>query len=310
MNKKIVVIGSSNIDLIMKMERLPSVGETITDATFMQVYGGKGANQAVAASRAGANVSFINCVGNDAHTPQMVENFTHEGIDSQFIFKNEEMVSGHALVMIGSSGKNYLSVAPGANYALKPEHIDLAKNEILGAALVIMQNEILTETIVHALNVAEQANIPVMWNFAPAKKFNPEICSKIKILVVNETEASFMTKVSVTNHETGKIAIKKLLDLGPKLVILTLGADGVLYSDGGNIEHHPALEVEALDTTAAGDVFCGSFAVALVEGQSLKDAIKFATAASAIAVTKIGAQPSIPFRKEINAFFKANYSTH
>lgn len=306
MGKKIVVIGSSNVDLIMKMERLPVVGETVTDATFMQVYGGKGANQAVAAARAGGEVSFVNCVGNDAYTPQMVKNFESDGIDTQFIFKERQMVSGHALVMIGSAGSNYLSVAPGANYALTPEYIDSAKSVLLDAAMLVMQYEIPIETIEHVLTIAEENNIPVLWNFAPAQKFRLTYCSKVQILVINETEATFLAKIKVENRESAESAVEELLQLGPKMVILTLGADGVIYGDVDGIHHCPAFMVNAVDTTAAGDVFCGSFAVALVEGKPLRDAIMFATAASAICVTQIGAQPSIPNRMDIDIFIEAS----
>ena len=308
MNKKIVVIGSSNVDLIMKMERLPQVGETVTDATFMQVYGGKGANQAVAAARAGGEVSFVNCVGTDAYTPKMVENFESDGINTQFVFKEPQMVSGHALVMIGSAGRNYLSVAPGANYALTPEYIDSAKSVILEAAILIMQYEIPIETIEHVLNIAEEHDIPVLWNFAPAQKFRLTYCSKVKILVVNETEADFLVKTAVKDLKSAKAAVQELLNLGPNLVILTLGANGVIYGNHDSIQHCPAFKVNALDTTAAGDVFCGSFAVAHVEGKALHQAIEFATAASAICVTQIGAQPSIPYRKDIDAFIKNSNS--
>ena len=308
MGKKIVVIGSSNVDLIMKMERLPEVGETVTDATFMQVYGGKGANQAVAAARAGGEVSFVNCVGNDAYTPQMVKNFELDGIDTQFIFKEQQMVSGHALVMIGSAGRNYLSVAPGANYALTPEYIDSAKSVLLDAAILVMQYEIPIETIEHVLTIADENNIPVLWNFAPAQKFRLTYCSKVQILVVNEMEAAFLAKITVENRESAKAAVKELLQLGPKLVILTLGADGVIYGDNNTIHHCSAFAVNAVDTTAAGDVFCGSFAVAHVEGKTLHEAVQFATAASAICVTKMGAQPSIPSRIEVEKFLEEHQS--
>jgi ribokinase len=302
MNKKIVVIGSSNIDLLMKMDRLPKVGETVTGATFMQVYGGKGANQAVAAARAGGDVSFINCVGDDAYTPQMLENFIAEGIDTQFVFKNNNLTSGHALIMIGSEGKNYLSVAPGANADLSPDKIKEANEVIEKAAIIVMQYEIPLKTIEYVLDLAQEYNIPVLWNFAPAQKLDIAYLKKTEILVVNETEASFITNMEVTNRETAEKAAQKLLELGSKLVILTLGADGVVYGTKNEMTHVPAFKVKAEDTTAAGDTFCGSFAVAHTEGKSLKEAILFSSAAAALAVTRMGAQPSIPNRKEIDSF--------
>jgi len=306
MNKKIVVIGSSNVDLIMKMDRLPKVGETITDATFMQVYGGKGANQAVAAARAGGDVAFVNCVGNDAYTPQMLNNFKTEGMHTQFVFQEEKLVSGHALVMIGSEGNNYLSVAPGANAELTPEKVKKATKIIKEAAIIVMQYEIPLKTIEYVFDLAQEYKIPVLWNFAPAQKFNIDYLKKTEILVVNETEASFISKIEVTDRATAEKAVYKLLEFGSKLIILTLGADGVIYGDKNEMSYMPAFKVKAEDTTAAGDTFCGSFAVSYVEGKPLDEVISFSSAAAALAVTCIGAQPSIPKRIDIDRFLIEN----
>jgi len=306
MNKKIVVIGSSNIDLIMKMDNLPKPGETITEASFMQVYGGKGANQAVAAARAGGNVTFINCVGNDAYTPQMLENFKADNINTEFVFKDNNSASGHALIMIDSRGENFISVAPGANATLTPDKIDNAKTSIEEAAILIMQYEIPLKTIEYVLDIAQEYSIPVLWNFAPAQKFDIEYLKKTEILVVNETEASFIVDVEVSDRVTAEKAVYKLRELGSKLVILTLGVNGVIYCNENGIAHVPAFKVIAEDTTGAGDTFCGSFAVAYVENKSLKEAITFSSAAAALAVTCMGAQPSIPKRSEIDAFMVKN----
>jgi ribokinase len=304
MKDKIIVVGSSNVDLIMKMERLPEKGETMTDAEFMQTYGGKGANQAVGAARAGGNVVFINCVGDDAYTPQMLENYKKDGIDISHVYREEDIASGHALVMIGGEGNNYLSVAPGANYRLKRDKIDQAISVFDDAAMIVMQYEILADTIQHVLNIAGEKGIPVMWNFAPARAFDLTYLDKVAILVVNEVEAAFLSDQKVDSKEEVKVAAQKLKDKGVGTVIITLGKQGAYYLTDGGKNFVPAFEVEAVDTTAAGDVFCGSLAAAMVEGKSLEEAIRFASAASALAVTKMGAQPSAPSRREIMDFLK------
>ncbi len=300
--KKIVVIGSSNVDLIMKMDHLPEKGETVTDAAFMQVYGGKGANQAVAAARAGGNVSFINCVGEDAYTPQMVQNFIDEGIDTRFVFRETGLASGHALVMIGNQGQNYLSVAPGANYRLSPEKINRALPVIEEAALIVMQYEIPAETIEYVIGLTRQKNIPVLWNFAPARHFDLSYLSGISVLIVNEVEAGYLAQMPVANEQDAEKAARLLVQMGIEKVIVTLGAKGAIAVAPGGKEQITAFNVDAVDTTAAGDTFCGSFAVALTEGQPLKQALQFASAAAAISVTRMGAQPSAPNRAEIDTF--------
>jgi len=302
MKNKIVVIGSSNVDLIMKMDRLPEKGETITDADFLQVYGGKGANQAVGAVRAGGNVAFVNCVGDDAYTPKMLENFRNDGLDTRFVFKETGIASGHALVMIGGEGNNYLSVAPGANYKLTPALIDQAIPVINEAAMIIMQYEIPVETIKYTFEIAEAKGIPVLWNFAPARPFDLSYVAKTAILVVNETEAAFLCGQEVETDEEIELAALKLQELGASLVIITLGKRGAFALSAFEKVFVPAFKVKALDTTSAGDVFCGSFAVATVERKTLKESLIFASAASALCVTKIGAQPSAPWRNDIDNF--------
>jgi len=304
MNRKIVVIGSSNVDLLMKMDHLPEKGETVTDAVFMQVYGGKGANQAVAAARAGGNVAFVNCVGEDAYTPQMVQNYKNDGIDTRFVFQEKDIASGHALIMIGGEGMNYLSVSPGANYKLTPHKIDEALQVFDEAAMIVMQYEIQEETIKYVIDLANRKNIPVLWNCAPARAFDLSYIPKINILVLNEVEAGFLAEMTVETEADAEKAAQKLVDSGVEKVIITLGSKGAFVVTKTEKVSVPSFKVEAVDTTAAGDTFCGAFAVALVEGKSLKDALQFASAAAAISVTRMGAQPSAPTRNEIDAFLK------
>jgi len=224
--KKIVVIGSSNVDLLMKMDHLPEKGETVTDAEFFQVYGGKGANQAVAAVRAGGNVAFVNCVGEDAYTPQMVQNYKNDGIDTSYVFQEKGIASGHALIMIGGEGMNYLSVAPGANYKLTPQKIDEAMPVIDEAAMIVMQYEIPEETIKYVIDLANRKSIPVLWNCAPARVFDLSYIPKINILVLNEVEAGFLAGIPVENETDAEKAAQKLVDSGVEKVIITLGSKG------------------------------------------------------------------------------------
>jgi ribokinase len=307
MNKKITVIGSSNVDLIMKMKQLPRLGETITDADYVQTFGGKGANQAVGAARAGGSVYFVNCVGDDIFSAPMVENFKNDGINVDFVFHETGISSGTALVMIGGAGENYLSVAPGANYKLTPEYIDSAVSTISEADIIIIQNEIPQETIEHVIDTAHRLNKKVLYNFAPAKPFNQEYLKKIWLLVVNEIEAEFLSGQKVETDAEIIAAANTLANMGPETVIITLGSRGS-YLHSKNLRHFiSAFNINAVDTTAAGDVYCGSLAVALSEGKSISDAITFASAASAIAVTRLGAQPSAPGRIEIDQFLAFNY---
>jgi len=302
MRNKIVVIGSSNVDLIMKMEHLPQKGETVTDAVFLQVYGGKGANQAVAAARAGGNVAFISCVGEDAYTPQMLKNYETDGIDTRFVFQEKNVASGHALIMIDENGNNIISVAPGANNFLLPEKIDLAEKILDEAAIIVMQFEVPEITIKHVINIANKKHIPVMWNVAPAKSFDFSFIPKINILVLNEIEAGFLSGMIVNNETDAEKAAQKLVKEGVEKVIITLGAKGAFVITKNEKISVPSFQVEAIDTTAAGDTFCGAFAVALVENKSLQESLQFASAAAAISVTRMGAQPSAPTKKEIDNF--------
>ncbi len=303
---KIVVIGSSNVDLIMKMERIPGKGETVTDAEFRQVYGGKGANQAVAAARAGGNVAFVSCVGEDAYTPQMVRNYEIENIDTRFVFKESGIASGYALIMIGGDGDNCISVAPGANYKLTPQKIDEALPVFDEAAMIVMQYEIPEETIQYVIDVANRKKIPVLWNCAPARAFDLSYIPKINILVLNEVEAGFLAQMEVKNENDAAFAAEKLIQKGVEKVIITLGSKGAFVITKDEKVKVPAFKVDAVDTTAAGDTFCGSLAVALAEGKPLKDSLRFASAAAAISVTRMGAQPSAPTRKEIDKFLMEN----
>jgi ribokinase len=302
MTGKVVVVGSSNVDLLMKMPRLPKVGETVTDCVFAQVFGGKGANQAVGAARAGGDVLFVACVGDDGYGDQVIESLRQDGIDTDFVSREPGVASGTALIMVGGEGHNYLAVAPGANYRLTPAHVDRAREAIDGAAIVISQCEILPETLDHVIALGAELGKPVMLNLAPARPVSVASLARLAFLSVNETEAEFLTGLRVATERDVETAAQALLAKGPKTVVLTLGARGA-YVAGAGVSGTlvPGFAVEAVDTTAAGDVHCGALAVALVEGRPLLEAARFGNAAAALSVTKLGAQPSAPKRAEIEA---------
>jgi ribokinase len=306
MTASIIVIGSSNTDFIMKMDRLPRKGETITNASFLQTYGGKGANQAVGAARAGGRVFFVNCVGDDPFGPLIIENLRQAGVQTDCMIQETGITSGSALVMIDANGDNYLSVAPGANYRLLPEHIWALRDTVESAAMVVLQYEVLPETLYAALDLAYTLGKPVLFNYAPARPLEIESLKKVALLVVNEVEAEYLCRFPLDSDAAIREAAGALRQLGPQTVVITLGSKGALVADGAEAFSVPAFPVQVVDTTAAGDVFCGVLAVALVEGQPLAGAVRFACAASAISVTRLGAQPSAPTREEIQRFLQAH----
>jgi ribokinase len=307
MDKKILVIGSTNVDFLIKSEKLPAFGETVTDGLFMQNYGGKGANQAVGAARAGGNVTFVTCLGEDLYAEELLKNFEADGIDTRYVFRTPEAATGSALIMLDREGNNYLSVAPGSNYKLTPALIDQAMEAFLEADIIVLQMEIPFETTSHVFKLAARHNKKVLFNLAPARPFDLGVLKHTHAFVVNEVETAMVTGLKVESDDEVRAAAMALLDKGPKVAIITLGARGSIVATREALQYVPAYKVKAVDTTAAGDVYCGSLAVALVEGISLIEAVKFAGAASAISVTRLGAQPSAPNRKEIDAFLQITY---
>lgn len=296
---KIVIIGSSNTDLVVKTPRMPEPGETILGGTFMMAGGGKGANQAVAVARLGGEVTFIAKVGRDLFGKEALSRYAQEGIDTRTILCDQTAPSGIALITVDEAGENCIVVAPGSNNALSREDID-ASREIIGTAqYLLMQLEVPMEVVEYAAGMAHDAGIKVILNPAPAASLSDALLSKLDMITPNKTESQMLTGVNIANWEDAERAARILAAKGVRKVVITLGSLGALTFDGLSCERIPAQRVTAVDTTAAGDTFNGAMCVALSEGRSLSDAVRFASRASAIAVTRLGAQSSIPYRHEL-----------
>ena len=313
MKDLILVIGSANIDYVMKMKNLPKPGETLTDCSFFQAFGGKGANQAIAAARACKKkdqVIFISSTGNDPVSNLMLKEWKRSGLNIKYVLKNKEISTGAALIMVEESGENFISVSPGANYSLLPEHLERLKPVIKKTKIALFQNELLPDTTFYGLKLCHEENIITIFNFAPAREFNRNFLHFVDILIVNETEAEFLCGFSVSDENDAKKVFQNLSSYGVKNIIITLGAKGSIIIEKDSIPKKvQAFSVNAVDTTAAGDTFCGALAERLAEGFSLKESVIFASASAAISTTRLGAQPSIPFREEILSFLNAKNLT-
>ena len=304
--RKIAVVGSSNTDMIIKTAKIPRPGETILGGEFHMAAGGKGANQAVAAARAGGDVAFIARIGNDIFGKKAVEGFIRDGIDVKYVYKDRRAASGIAVIIVGADGENSIAVASGANANLTPEDVRLAERAISSAKILLMQLETPLETVREAAEIAAAYRVPVILNPAPAKALDDHLLRRISILTPNETEMEMLTGIKIRKESDMARASQKLLNKGVRAVFITLGSKGVFVaSETEKIRRIiPAFKVKAVDTTAAGDVFNGALAVALAEGRPLLEAARFANAAAALSVTKMGAQPSAPHRKEIENFLR------
>jgi ribokinase len=302
MNPIIAVVGSVNSDMVIKTHRIPRPGETVLGGSFAMAPGGKGANQAVAAARAGGDVIFIARVGNDVFGNEAIARFLHEKIDVFHITKDAEKPSGVALITVDDNGENSIAVALGANEYLLPSDIEQARNSITSADVVLLQLETPLASVRKAISIAAEKHIPVILNPAPAMPLEHTMVQMVTILTPNKTEAGILSGIEITNNDSLEAAAAKLLSMGVKIVIITLGEKGSYLAADTERRFIPAFEVKALDTTAAGDVFSGALAVALGERKGLEDAIRFASAAAAISVTRLGAQPSVPHKAEIEAF--------
>ena len=287
------------MDMVVKTSHIPVPGETVLSGSFFMNPGGKGANQAVSVARLGGDVAFVSKVGNDVFGKQSTQLFQEEGIDIAHLLSDDTLPSGVALITVDRSGENSIVVASGANAGLTPADLEDALDKIAGAGIVLMQLEIPMETVHFVAMYAAKHSVKVILNPAPANTLPPKLLSCIDIITPNQSEAAMLSGINVTDAATAAQAAVAIHNLGVKSVIITMGAMGCVIYDKGEITLVPAQKVEAVDTTAAGDVFCGALAVALAEGGTLFDAVNFASRAAAISVTRMGAQPSIPYRKEL-----------
>ncbi|HEY3369267.1 MAG TPA: ribokinase [Prolixibacteraceae bacterium] len=296
---KILIVGSSNTDMVIKTLNFPAPGETILGGRFLMNAGGKGANQAVAAARLGGLVTFIGKIGDDIFGKQAVQQLKDEGINVDFVSIDPENPSGVALITVDRRGENSIVVAPGSNGTLSAADFDKAIDLLAESEFVLMQLEIPIPTVEHIAQLASLAHKKVILNPAPGAKLSDELLNKLYLITPNETEAELLTGIKVTDEPSALRAATFLHEKGVEIVIITMGSAGAFLLANGKHEMISAPRVEAIDTTAAGDTFNGALVVALSEGQTIQEAIAFANEAAAISVTRIGAQSSVPFRKEI-----------
>ncbi|MDP3914150.1 MAG: ribokinase [Bacteroidota bacterium] len=297
--KKIIVIGSSNTDMVIKTKNFPAPGETILGGKFLMNSGGKGANQAVAAARLGGTVTFVGKIGDDIFGKQAVQQLENEGINVNFVVVDPENPSGVALIIVDREGENSIVVAPGSNGTLSPADFDKAIVQLNESEYILMQLEIPILTVEHIARIAVEKRKKVVLNPAPATELSDKLLKNLYIITPNETEAELLTGVKVTDEQSALKAATILHDKGVEIVIITMGAAGAFLLVNGKSEIITALKVQAIDTTAAGDTFNGALVVALSEGKTIQESIAFANKAASISVTRIGAQSSVPFRKEI-----------
>lgn len=301
--KNIVVIGSTNTDMVVKASHLPAGGETVLGGEFLMNAGGKGANQAVAAARYGNRVVFVAKTGNDLFGERVRSSLREDDIVTDYVSVDPLHPSGVALITIDARAENCIVVASGANMYLSTADVDAAREEISAADVVLMQLESPIETVTYAARMAAEAGVKVVLNPAPApdKPLPEELMRSLYLITPNRSEASRLSGIEVKDMESAREAAKAILDRGPQSVIITLGGDGSLVYDGQEFTFIEATKVEAVDTTAAGDTFNGVLATMVAEGRNLIDAAREASLAAAISVTRMGAQPAAPTRAEVAA---------
>ncbi|HEX7692579.1 MAG TPA: ribokinase [Sediminibacterium sp.] len=298
---KIVVVGSSNMDMVVKTDHIPAPGETVLSGSFFMNPGGKGANQAVAVARLGGEAVFISKMGNDVFGKQFAQLFGEEGIDTRYILSDEDLPSGVALITVDKAGENSIVVASGANANLQSQDMERGLTQIAGACILLVQLEIPMDTVNYVVKYASGKGVKVILNPAPANTLSQELLECVHILTPNTKEASMIAGIEVTDMESAKEAARIICNKGAKNVVITMGPLGALIYSEGAYQVVSAPSVETVDTTAAGDVFNGALAVAVSEGKDLEEAVRFACEAAAISVTRLGAQSSIPFRNELIA---------
>ncbi|WP_434644213.1 ribokinase [Klebsiella sp. I138] len=301
---KLVVLGSINADHILNLESFPTPGETVTGHHYQVAFGGKGANQAVAAGRSGADIAFIACTGDDDIGERVRRQLERDNIDVAPVRAVKDQSTGVALIFVNAEGENVIGIHAGANAALSVAQVEAEKARIAGAQALLMQLESPLESVLAAAKIAHQHQTTVVLNPAPARELSDELLSLVDIITPNETEAEKLTGIRVENDDDAANAARALHQKGIGIVMITLGSRGVWVSQEGEGRRIAGFKVQAIDTIAAGDTFNGAVVTALLEGTALDDAIRFAHAAAAIAVTRKGAQPSVPWREEIDEFLR------
>ncbi len=299
MSNKIIVVGSMNMDMVVKTSHIPQPGETVLGGSFLMNPGGKGANQAVAVARLGGDVTFVGKIGDDIFGKQSSQLFDEEGVDTNGILADDDSPSGIALITVDERGENSIVVAPGANAHLEPIDVEEVLGKYPDSKILLVQLEIPMRTVEHAARIARHRGMQVILNPAPANDLVPSMFHLIDIITPNVNEAEMLSGVRITDTPSARQAAESIHAQGVKHVIVTLGKQGAALLEDGVFYHIPAPSVETVDTTAAGDVFNGALAVAVGEGKVLTDAVSFACRAASIAVTRMGAQSSIPFRNEV-----------
>lgn len=299
---KLVVLGSVNADHVLQVASFPRPGETLHGHSYCVIPGGKGANQAVAAARLGADIAFIACVGDDSFGHQIRDAFAKDGMNTEAVMIETGMPTGIAMIQVAATGENSIAISAEANGCLSPDRLAPHRHLIEQGDTLLMQLETPMATIEAAAKIAKQAGTRVVLNPAPAQPLSDDLLQHIDMITPNETEAELLTGVKVVDTVSAQQAADVLHGKGIKHVMITLGSQGVWISENGQGQQIPGFRVEAKDTTAAGDTFNGALLTGLQEGRPMNDAIRFAHAAAAISVTRIGAQTSIPFRREVERF--------
>lgn len=294
MPAKITIVGSLNYDLIASAPRLPAPGETIIGGPFQTAPGGKGANQAVAAARLGAQVRMVGRVGDDSYGRAELDSLAAAGVDTTFIQIDPDAHTGVGLIYLDEAGQNSIVVCPGANWTMRAIDVDAAVAAIAGADMLLLQLENQPEVVERAAELAGQRGVPVVLNPAPARPLSAELLARVDYLVPNESETALLTGQPVTGLDSAQTASEALRRRGVDAVVLTLGAQGAFLNNAGQMAHIPAFRVTPVDTTAAGDAFVAGLAVAIASDRPLPAAVRFANAAGALATTALGAQPSLP----------------
>lgn len=302
--KKLVVLGSINADHILKLDHFPHPGQTLTGKDYQVAFGGKGANQAVAAGRSGANISFIACVGDDAIGTSVKTQLQQDHIDISAIESIANESTGVALIFVNQLAENCIGICAGANASLTPSYVHRYQSVIQNADALLLQLETPLESIIEAAKIANASNVRVILNPAPARELPEQLLNLVDIITPNETETLSLTGKIVHNEQDANEAAQILHGKGIKTVVITMGARGVWLSENGQGQLIQGFKVDAVDTIAAGDTFNGAFVTALLEEKTAQNAARFANAAAALAVTRSGAQPSVPWRQEIDSFLE------